>query len=105
MYRVPDAAVDGFRLVWQNVQNAVRDVGLFLDVLAVALVEIFLHLRAVWHAVFFRHAADIAVFPTADELGEVALFCLDAVLFERPHAGLGHVFLRVDEGAVHIEQN
>lgn len=24
MYRVPDSAVDGFRLVWQNVQNAVR---------------------------------------------------------------------------------
>ncbi|MFR6517765.1 MAG: FAD-dependent oxidoreductase [Bilophila wadsworthia] len=24
VYRVPDSAVDGFRLVWQNVQNAVR---------------------------------------------------------------------------------
>ena len=87
----------------QNVQHTVRDVGLFFDVLAVARVEIVLHLRAVRHAVFFCHAADIAVLAAADKLGEVGFLRVNAVFLQRTDAGFRHVFLRIDQHAVHIE--
>ena len=87
----------------QHVQNAVRDVGLLPDVLAVAVIQLLLHFRAVRHAVLFRHAADIAVLAAADELGEVGFLRVDAVFLQRAHTGLRHIFLRIDQDAVHVE--
>ena len=87
----------------QHVQNAVGDIGFLLHVLAVARIEVVLHLRAVRHAVFFCHAADIAVLAAADKLGEVGFLRVNAVFLQRTDAGFRHVFLRIDQHAVHIE--
>ena len=87
----------------QHVQNAIGDIGFLLHVLAVARIEVVLHLRAVRHAVFFCHAADIAVLAAADKLGEVGFLRVNAVFLQRTDAGFRHVFLGIDQHAVHIE--
>ena len=87
----------------QHVQNAIGDIGFLLHVLTVARIEVVLHLRAVRHAVFFCHAADIAVLAAADKLRKVRFLCVDAVFLQRTDTGFRHVFLRIDQNAVHIE--
>ena len=87
----------------QYVQNAVRNVGLLLYMLTIAGIEIVLHLCAVRHAVFFCHAADVAVLAAADKLRKVRFLCVDAVFLQRTDTGLRHIFLGIDQNAVHVK--